>query len=58
MPRSHRNFPDDPAAPWEDHDEAPMLGPTTTEGGSVETPPTAGTQPMQRAAVRSNSYRA
>jgi len=46
MPKSNRNFPDDPTPPWQERDKAPMHGPTSTDGGSLETPPIAGKQPM------------
>ena len=48
MPRSNRNFPDDPTPPWQERDKALMHAPISTDGGSVDTPPTAGEQVIPR----------
>jgi hypothetical protein len=42
---TNRNFPDKPPK-WEDKDPSPHSGPASTDGGSLETPATAGKQPM------------
>jgi hypothetical protein len=42
---TNRNFPDKPP-PWQERDKAPMHGPISTDGGSVDTPPMVGSQPM------------
>jgi hypothetical protein len=41
----NRNYPDKPPV-WPNKDRSPHPGPSTTDGGSLDTPPTAGKQPM------------
>jgi hypothetical protein len=45
MPPTNRNYPD-AMPPWEDKRTSPFQGPDSTDGGSLETPPTAGKQPI------------
>jgi hypothetical protein len=47
MPRTtNRNYEDAPPM-WQDRDPSPHPGPKSTDGGSLDTPATAGKQPMR-----------